>query len=87
MAPKILGLGPGTQPADSPVWGETNAVIIKRKARAAPSKRIAAPALFHRHSEYCQKSSVLFQRPGAGRAHKELSLRCRSFDAKTGNDE
>ena len=38
--------------------------------------------LFHRHSEYCQKSPALFLRPGVGRAHKKQSLRCLSFDAK-----
>ena len=82
MDPKIPWLGSGAEPVDRPVWGKADPVFIKRKARAAPNKRTAAPALFHRHSEHCRKNPALFLRPGVGGAHQKHALRGLCFGAR-----
>ena len=33
MDAEIPGLGPGTEPADRPVWGKADPVFIKRKSQ------------------------------------------------------
>lgn len=75
MDPEIPELGPGPEPADPAVRGTDHAVFIeKRRGRSSCTVNPAAPTLFRRHLQYCQKIPTLFQRPGVGRAHEKRHI-------------
>src|SRR5699024_9684109 len=86
MDPEIPQLGPGFEPADPAVRGTDHAVFIeKRTGRSSCTIIPAAPTLSCRHSQYCQKISILFRRTGCGQSPRKMAylqmscFPCRKF--------
>ncbi len=70
MDTTVQELGQGIGPADRSLWRTADPVSVNRKAGTIRLTAKVVPALSHRHQQYCQKTPVLFRRPGVGRAHK-----------------
>ena len=76
-------LGPGTQPADSPLRGAADTIPVEKESLGQGIMEDAAvPSLIPSASIVLPESPILFQRPGVGRAHEKKQSGCFIFGAK-----